>query len=229
VSFNDLRGKTKPSTTTLRGTKTKFGNGRIDMKRILCCLLLLQTLALFSSASAQAQSGTPPGTFAFTLKGYTVQGQLTNAVIHPDKSVNMTMNIQSSLSSPIGAVPVSGSGEWYGVVNGSVVSGTIANVRGALGPCAISILCGRSAYVGNGTWTGTLSGTQGTGTFQATITFTNSTLATIPANSPMSVSGTWSSQFQNAYPVPEYPYAGLILVAALSSMIGLVIMRKRRK
>ena len=175
-----------------------MGDRRIDMKRILCCLLILQTLVLFSSVSAQAQSGTPSGTFTFTLKGYTLKGQLTNAVINPDKSVNMTMNIQTTLSTPLGAIPVSGSGEWYGTVNGGVVSGTMANVRGILGPCAISILCGKSAYVGNGTWTGTLSGTQGTGTFQETITFTNSTVATIQANTPMPVSGTWSSQFQTS-------------------------------
>jgi hypothetical protein len=168
------------------------------MKRILCCLLLLQTLALFSSASVQAQSGTPSGAFTFTLKGFTLKGQLTNAVISPDKSVKMTMNIQTSLSTPLGAIPVSATGEWYGTVNGDVVSGTIANIAGILGPCAISILCGKSAYVGNGTWTGTLSGTQGTGTFQETITFTNSTVATIQANTPMPVSGTWSSQFQTS-------------------------------
>ena len=195
------------------------------MRRILCYLLLLQTLVLFSSVSVQAQSGTPSGSFTFTLKGYTLKGQLTNAVINPDKSVNMTMSIQASLSTPIGAIPVSGTGEWYGTVNGGVVSGTIANVRGILGPCAISILCGKSAYVGNGTWTGTLTGTQGTGTFQETITFTNSTLATIQANTPMSTSGTWSVQFQT--PVPEFNTAAVVAFSALA--VSLTLLKRRRK
>ena len=96
------------STTTLRGRKVKFGNRRIDVRRILCYLLLLQTLVLFSSVSVQAQSGTPSGSFTFTLKGYTLKGELTNAVINPDKSVNMTMSIEASLSTPLGAIPVRG-------------------------------------------------------------------------------------------------------------------------
>jgi hypothetical protein len=181
---------------------------------------------LFSSVSVQAQLGTPSGTFTFTLKGYTIKGQLTGAVIYPNKSVNMTMSVQSTLSTPLGAVPVSGSGEWYGMVNGTGgVSGTIANVRGVVGPCAISILCGKSAYVGNGTWTGTLSGTQGTGTFQETITFTNSSLATIQANTPMPMSGTWSSQFQT--PVPEFSTVAVVAFSALAA--SLYILKRRRK
>lgn len=165
------------------------------MKRIYFCLALLLT---FIPAVVYAQSGPTLGSFAFTLQGYTVQGQLSNAVIRPDNSVSMTMTVDDSLQTPIGAVPISGSGEWYGTVNGTTVSGTIENVSGSIQVCYLIFFCGYANYIGNGMWTGTLSADHGAGTFRGFITFTSSSFSEIPLNRPIPVSGNWSSIFQSS-------------------------------
>jgi hypothetical protein len=163
------------------------------MKRIHFCLALLLTL---TPAVAYAQSEPTLGSFAFTLQGYTVQGQLSNAVIRPDNSVSMTMSVDDSLQTPVGAVPISGNGEWYGTVNGTEMSGTIENVSGSIQVCYFFFFCGYANYVGNGTWTGTLSADHGAGTFSGLITFTTSSFSQVPLNRPIPVSGNWSSTFQ---------------------------------
>ena len=165
------------------------------MKRVLLCLTLLLT---FIPAAVYGQSGQAVDSFAFTLQGYTVQGQLSNAVIHTDNSVNMTMTVDDSLQTPIGAVPISGNGEWYGTVNGTKISGTIENVSGSIQVCYFFFFCGYANYVGSGTWTGTLLADQGAGTFIGFITFTSSSFSQIPLNRPIPVSGNWSSIFQSS-------------------------------
>lgn len=161
------------------------------MKRIFFALSLMLILTVLPVLKAQLGTGT----FTFTLKGYTVQGQLTNAMIHPGNFVTMNMVVDDTLQTVIGGAPITGSGEWYGTLNGTVLSGTIANVTGTVRACVFFFFCGHADYVGNGTWNGTLSGAQGTGTFQGTITFTSSSFSQIPVNSPIPVSGRWSSPF----------------------------------
>jgi hypothetical protein len=165
------------------------------MKRVLFCLALLLT---FIPAAVYGQSGQAVGLFAFTLQGYTVQGQLSNVVIRPDNSISMTMTVDDSLQTPIGAVPITGNGEWYGTVNGTTVSGTIANVSGSIQVCYFIFFCGYANYIGNGTWTGRLSADNGAGTFRGFITFTSSSFSQIPLNRPIPVSGNWSSIFQSS-------------------------------
>jgi hypothetical protein len=163
------------------------------MKRILYLVTFVLVLLAFPAA-LNAQSG-GSGSFAFTLNGYTVQGQLANAIIRPDNSVRLTMNVQDTIRTAVGDVPISGSGEWHGTANLTTLSGTIENIHGAVRLCFFFFFCGNADYIGQGTWIGTLSGSQGTGTFQGTITFTSSPVPQIPVNQPIPVSGTWNSNF----------------------------------
>jgi len=165
------------------------------MKRIIFCLALV--LALLP-VTVYAQSVPSTGSFAFTLQGYTVQGQLSNAVINTDNSITMTMNIDDSLQTSIGAIPLSGNGYWWGAVNGTSLSGTIQNVSGSVQVCYFLFFCGSANYVGQGTWTGTLSAGQGQGTFSGTITFTSSSISQIPLDQPIPISGNWNSSFQTS-------------------------------
>ncbi len=163
------------------------------MKKVLSCLALLLILTTLPLLQAQPVAES----FSFTLKGYTVKGQLVNATIHADKAVTLSMVVDDTLQTFVGGVPINGTGDWEGTVNGTVLAGTIANVSGTLRAC-IFFFCGQADYVGNGTWTGTLTDSQGSGTFQGVITFTNSSFPQIPINRPIPVSGPWNSSFQNS-------------------------------
>lgn len=165
------------------------------MKRIVILLAFVLVLTIFPALQAQSDGGT--GSFAFTLSGYTVQGQLVNAIIHPDNSVTLRMTVHDTMRTSAGNVPISGRGEWYGIANVTSLSGTIQNVQGTARVCILFFFfCGDANYIGQGTWEGTFSNAQGTGTFQGTITFTSSPVPQIPVNRPIPVSGTWSSNFQ---------------------------------
>ena len=136
------------------------------------------------------------GSFAFALNGYTVQGHLVNSTIRPDNNVTLRMIVDDTISTSVGNIPISGGGDWYGVANVTSLSGTIQNVQGTARVCILFFFCADANYVGQGTWKGTLSDAQGTGTFQGTITFTNSPVPQIPVNRPIPISGTWNSNFQ---------------------------------
>jgi hypothetical protein len=165
------------------------------MKQVLCWITLMLVLFVLPTA-LYAQAGTGMGSFTFTLSNYAVQGQLGNAVIRNDNSVTLTMTVSSDIQTSVARVPISGSGEWYGRANATSLSGTIQNVNGNARICMLYFFCSDANYIGQGTWTGTLSGSQGTGTFQGTITFTSSPIPQIPVNQPIPISGTWSSNFQ---------------------------------
>ncbi|MGA2785051.1 MAG: hypothetical protein ABSF09_10185 [Candidatus Bathyarchaeia archaeon] len=164
------------------------------MKRIMYLLSFL--LILIALPTLQAQSGSGTGSFAFTLSGYTVQGQLANAIIYSDKRVSLTMSVHDNIRTSVGGVPISGVGEWSGIANAASLSGAIQDVKGTARVCIWFFVCGNANYIGQGTWLGSLSGFQGTGTFQGTITFTSSPVSQIPVNQPIPISGTWSSGFQ---------------------------------
>ena len=153
-------------------------------------------ILLASPVSLYAQSGAGQGAFTFTLNGYAVEGKLLDAVIRGDGSVRLTMRVQDTIQTTVTDVPISGSGEWHGTANVTTLSGTIENVYGSARVCIFFFFCGNAYYVGQGTWTGTLSGSQGTGTFQGTITFTSSPIPQIPVNQQIPISGTWNSNFQ---------------------------------
>ncbi len=159
------------------------------------CSALLFALILTTLPALQAQVGA--GTFTFTLQSYTVQGQLANAIIHHNNIVAMSMVVNDRIQTSIGGVPITGNGDWYGALNGTALSGKIANVTGTVQACVL-FLCGQAKYIGNGTWIGTFSGKQGSGTFQGVIRFTSSSLPEIPVNQPFPISGKWSSTFQNS-------------------------------
>ena len=165
------------------------------MKRVLFSLTLL-AFALLPTA-VYAQSAPVLGSFAFTLSGYTVQGQLSNAIINPDNSVSLTMNLDDNLQTSMGAIPISGNGQWYGTVNGTNISGSIQNVAGSLQVCYFLFFCGYANYSGYGIWIGTLSGNQGSGTFQGYITFTSSSIPEITLNQAYPISGNWNSAFHS--------------------------------
>lgn len=164
------------------------------MKRIVYSLMLVLMLTLLPALHAQSGNGL----FSFVLNGYTVQGQLVNAIIHPDNSVTLNMNIRGNMQTSIGSIPISGYGEWYGIANANLLSGTIQNVNGIVRICILIFFCGNANYVGQGTWNGNLSGEEGTGTFQGTITFTSSPVPQVPVNQPIPVSGIWSASFQQS-------------------------------
>ena len=164
------------------------------MKRIM--YLLTFVLVLAALPTLQAQSGSGTGSFAFTLSGYTLQGQLANAIIYPDKHVSLTMSLHDNIRTSVCGVPISGVGEWSGIANAASLSGVIQDVKGTARVCIWFFVCGNADYIGQGTWLGSLSGSQGTGTFQGTITFTSSPVSQIPVNQPIPISGTWSSVFQ---------------------------------
>jgi hypothetical protein len=163
------------------------------MKQVFYWVTLMLVLLVLPTA-LYAQSGM--GSFTFTLNGYTIQGQLGNAIIHNDNSVTLTMSVSGNIQTSIVGVPISGSGEWYGTANATSLWGTIQNVHGNARVCILFFFCGDANYNGQGTWVGTLSGSQGTGTFQGTITFTSSPVPQIPVNQPIPISGTWTSNFQ---------------------------------
>jgi hypothetical protein len=164
------------------------------MKRIVFALMLM--LIMTTLPVLEAQLGT--GTFTFTLEGYTVQGQLANAMIHRGNIVTASMVVDDTLQTSMGGVPITGTGDWNGTVNGATLSGTVANVSGTVRACIFLFFCGQADYVGNGTWTGTITGSQGSGTFRGTITFTRSSFSQIPINHPIPISGSWDSSFQTS-------------------------------
>jgi len=186
----------------------------MGLRRIALSLLLIIVAFLFTtSVHAQVLSGA--GSFSFSLKldftfntsGYPIQGELSDAVINSDRSVMMTMSIDQVLHTPIGALPITGSGQWYGEDIGGTLWGTIQNITGTVHLCGwfpYPILsCPYAEYIGNGDWTGQLSGSQGSGTFEAvirfwTIPFTPATPfpPSPPVGESILVSGTWTATFQ---------------------------------
>jgi len=183
------------------------------MKAIASSLFLLMALTLLLAPSVRAQVGPGAGSFSFTVNGLTVQGQLSNVILYADNSVTMTMSVDEDLlQTPIGPLPLRGSGQWYGAVaSGGTLWGTIENIKGTAEICAVLsfpiLSCAYAEFIGNGVWVGTLSGSQGTGTLQGVITFTSfpypqsyrlydSSNAPIIVGQPIPMTGTWNSTFQ---------------------------------
>jgi len=161
----------------------------------LSTLLLLFVLFGYTFSLAMADSG-GAGSFTLVVRGYTVTGELQNAVLNPDGTISMKMALDGSVPSPIGAVPITANGVWTGVRNGSILSGTIGNVAGSVNPCFL-FWCGAANFVGQGQWSGSLvsNSTVGSGEFQGTITFTSSDISGVPVGQPEAISGSWNADF----------------------------------
>lgn len=156
-------------------------------------LLLLVASLSYSFLPVMASGG--EGTFALDLTGYSLNGNLENAIINGN-SVSMNMALNGVLQTSVGQIPITASGLWLGTRNSSSLSGSIQEVSGTVYACYLLFWCGTASFVGQGEWSGTLTSTQGTGVFDGTITFTSSDFSQIQLNQPAPISGTWTADFQ---------------------------------
>jgi len=155
-------------------------------------LLLIVASLSYSFLPVMASGG--QGTFALDLTGYSLNGNLQNAIVNSN-SVSMNMILNANLQTSIGQIPITASGLWVGTVNGTNLSGSIQEVSGTVYDCFL-FWCGQATFIGQGEWSGTLTSTQGTGVFDGTITFTSSDFSQIQLNQPAPISGTWTADFQ---------------------------------
>ena len=154
-------------------------------------MLIVASLS-YSFLPVMASGG--QGTFALDLTGYSLNGNLQDAVVNTN-SVSMNMILNGNLQTSIGQVPITASGLWVGTLNGTNLSGSIQEVSGTVYACFL-FWCGQATFIGQGEWSGTLSSTQGTGVFGGTITFISSDFSQIQLNQPAPISGTWTADFQ---------------------------------
>ena len=87
-------------------------------------MLLVATLS-YSFLPVMASTG--EGTFALDLTGYSLNGNLENAIVNGN-SVSMNMALNGVLQTSMGQIPITASGLWVGARNGSSLSGSIQEV-----------------------------------------------------------------------------------------------------
>ena len=162
--------------------------------KLLIGLLLIASSLSYAFSPVLADPG--EGTFAMNLSGNTLNGNLQNAIIKSN-SVSLSMILNGYVQTSIGPVPIAANGVWVGTRNGTTLTGAIQDVTGTVHMC-ILFWCGQAAFVGQGQWRGTLASTDGTGTFDGTVTFISSDFSQIHLNQPAPVSGTWNASFQLA-------------------------------
>lgn len=180
-------------------------------------------VSILGSVSVGAVTG--EGTLQLSVSGYgDVQGMLSEATIFPNSTVSMIMTVNDQMQTSYGAVPITATGLWKGVSNGLEVSGSIQNVAGKAHICAL-FLCGDANFIGQGEFAGSLDASNATGTFQGTITFTDSPVSQVPVNQPMTISGSWSADFLT--PVPEFQFDSVTLTLAFIAATVLVSMHRR--
>jgi hypothetical protein len=168
-----------------------------NMNRVtILGVAFLLIVASLSYSFLPVMASTGEGTFALDLTGYSLNGNLQNAVLKTT-SVSMNMILNGNIQTSIGQVPITASGVWVGTRNGSRLSGLIQDVSGTVHACFL-FWCGKATFIGQGEWSGTLTSTQGTGAFDGTITFTSSDFTQIQLNQPAPITGTWTADFQLA-------------------------------
>jgi len=155
---------------------------------------LLLIVASFSYSFLPVMANAGQGTFALDLTGYSLNGNLQNAIIKTT-SVSMNMTLNGNIQTSIDQIPITASGVWVGTRNGSRLSGLIQGVSGTVHACFL-FWCGKATFIGQGEWSGTLTSTQGTGAFDGTITFTSSDFNQIHLDQPAPITGTWTADFQ---------------------------------
>lgn len=192
--------------------KMKPSMGVRVMKGIAIALVILVFFAQVSSPAL----GVGTGTVVLQVEGYgTVQGQLENAAILENNAVTMIMAVNDQIQTAQGSFPIEAAGNWDGVRNVFVMSGTISNVSGKIHICVV--VCNDADFVGQGNWSGQLdSSMNGSGNFTGSITFTNSPYPQIPTNQPVPMDGSWRASF--AHPVPEFRWSGAIMF-----MVALIV------
>jgi len=158
---------------------------------------LILTILLSSVPNSVLVSGSSRnGSFTFTMSGYTVTGDLTNAIITHEGTVKLQMLIDQTISVSNVTVHIVGSGVWSGKTNFATFKGSIGNVKGAVQVCMQSA-CQSANFTGSGIWAGVLSwsrtlGSQGSGIFQGTL---NLTASSPTPTKPVPVSGNWTATF----------------------------------
>ena len=95
-------------------------------------LLLIVASLSYSFLPVMASGG--QGTFALDLTGYSLNGDLQNAIVNTN-SVSMNMILNANLQTSIGQIPITASGLWVGTVNGTNLSGSIQEVSGTVYDC----------------------------------------------------------------------------------------------
>jgi hypothetical protein len=196
---------------------------RIQTMNVL--IMCVGLISLFSIAALTPVSASG-GSLQFTIQGYgTVTGELTNAIIMPNNSVSMMMNVNSQMQTSSGAVQITSSGTWIGLRNGSALSGQIQGVVGRAQVCVL--VCAAADFVGQGQWSGQLNGTHGAGGLEGTITFTDSPTPQIPTGQPFPISGTWSADLET--PAPEFPSATSIFMLVTSMFASLLLISSQRQ
>jgi len=169
--------------------------GMVNSKLISASMLALIIVASLSSIVV-VSSDPQNGTFTFSVEGYTVTGDLTDAAIGHGGSVQMLMSIDQMITTSYGTVHITGNGAWSGETDFQTFNGVIGNVAGTVQACAI-FACQNADFNGNGTWTGTMiwsstAGSQGSGTFEGTLLFTG---GQINGTASVPVSGNWTATF----------------------------------
>jgi hypothetical protein len=168
----------------------------IRLARYLFALTFILVLATSVGSLLHPSLATvKEGSFQLLVDKYAVTGQLSNAVVYKNGSISMTMTVNDNVQSPIGPVPMTVTGRWDGVLNDSTLSGSIHDVVGKV-EVHFLFWSFHADFVGQGVWNGSLDGSNATGTFNGTVTFTSSELPQIPVNQPEPLSGTWNADFE---------------------------------
>ena len=187
----------------------------------LALLLLAAVTSLIPVRAARGE-----GSLELIIQGYgSVHGQLKDAVISSDGSIAMTMVVNDQLQISQAFFPVTAGGSWNGVREGSNVSGSISDVRGKVQICVV-FSCNDAKFTGQGQWMGTLNASNANGTFQGTITFTNSPVPQVQVNQPLPVTGFWNVDF--LLPVPEFESQQMVYIMAFAAVFTLISLRCKR-
>ena len=199
--------------------------GVIDLRARLITSIVLFVLLPAIIPYARPVYATPgQGSLQFILQGYgSVNGQLLDAVIQPDRSITMEMIVNNQMQTSYGSFPVTANGVWTGLSNGTSVSGSIQNITGK-----VQIFLSNANFVGSGEWTGSLNGTLAAGTFGGTITFTSSPYPQeIPQNRAIPSTGTWNATLSSSSaPVPEFNLNMGMFIAAFGVLMLIVVARR---
>ena len=164
--------------------------------KLISASLIVVILAIALSVRTVASNQITSGAFSFSLYGYTVNGQLTDASVGHGGGVQMQMSIDQTITVPNGTVHITGSGVWGGITDLQTLSGDVSNVQGNVQACLLTS-CTTATFTGSGTWSGTITwsqstGAKGSGTYQGTLTFTGSQ---VNQTSPVPISGNWTASF----------------------------------
>lgn len=154
-------------------------------------ILLLFNIPLICSATTPSPESSLQLTITFHYGVVTVHGKLENAIIYPNNSLSMMMRVNDQVVVHGSSSQVMMNGTLNGMRSGSTLSGQIVNLMGA--SCIQT--CWDMTYVGKGQWSGTLNQTHGAGTFQGTVTITQSPIDYVPIGETAPFTGTWSADF----------------------------------